>query len=235
VSEAHDRELGLVRDDLEIRRLPAPRDEVRGEVDVVLDQTSEPRGAEVLPRQPQLQRSPAARALEAERLGHDADGQRAELAGDARDDRRGAGARAAALAGRDEHHVRALDRVLQLVAALGRRGLPHLGVRPCTEAARRLCADVDLHVRVDDEERLGVRVRRDEVNAAEARVDHAVDRVRSAAADPDDLDHCQVIACLIAYAQRPSTSSSTVAHGFVSHRQRPRLSAIYGAVNASPA
>ena len=51
----------------------------------------------------------APRALELERLGHDADGEDAELLGGARDDGRGARAGAAAHAGGDEHHVRAGD------------------------------------------------------------------------------------------------------------------------------
>ena len=44
-------------------------------------------------------------AFEAERLGDDADGERAAVARDLRDDRRRAGAGAAAHAGGDEHHV----------------------------------------------------------------------------------------------------------------------------------
>ena len=56
-------------------------------------------------------------ALELERARDDADGQRADLLlGDLGDDRRGAGAGAAALAGGDEDHVRALERLLDLVA-----------------------------------------------------------------------------------------------------------------------
>ena len=61
------------------------------------------------------------RALELERRRDDADRERTELARDLRDDRRRAGAGAAALARRDEHHVRAAQRVLQLVVALVRR------------------------------------------------------------------------------------------------------------------
>ena len=60
----------------------------------------------------------AALALERERARDDADGERAELLGELGDDRRGAGAGAAALAGGDEDHVRALERLAQLVAAL---------------------------------------------------------------------------------------------------------------------
>ena len=55
-------------------------------------------------------------------------------------------------------------------------------------------ADVDLHVGVAHHERLRVGVHRDELDAGEARVDHPVDGVRAAAADADDLDHCEVVA-----------------------------------------
>ena len=59
-------------------------------------------------------------ALELERARDDADGERADLVlGDLGDDGRGTGAGAAALAGGDEDHVRALQRLLDLVAALG--------------------------------------------------------------------------------------------------------------------
>ena len=51
------------------------------------------------------------RPLELERHRDDADRQRADLARDPRDDGRGAGAGAAALAGGDEHHVAAAQRV----------------------------------------------------------------------------------------------------------------------------
>ena len=59
-------------------------------------------------------------ALEGERLGDHADRQRAKLAGDAGDDRRGAGPGAAAHAGRDEDHVGAAQEVVdQLLGLLG--------------------------------------------------------------------------------------------------------------------
>jgi hypothetical protein len=56
---------------------------------------------------------------------------------------------------------------------------------------------VDLLVGLDHEERLCVRVDGDELAAAKARLDHAVDGVRAAAAGADDLDHGEVIARLI--------------------------------------
>ena len=71
---------------------------------------------------------------------------------------------------------------------------PDRGIGAGAETARRLRADVDLHVGVRHQQRLGVGVDGDELDAAEARVDHAVDRVRAAAADADDLDHREVVA-----------------------------------------
>ena len=137
----------------------------------------------------------ALRALELERAGDDAHGERADLVlGDLRDHGRGAGAGAAALAGGDEHHVRALERLLDVVARLGRRALPDLRVRARAEALREVVADVQLDVGIGHLERLGIRVAGDELHAGEAGVDHPVDGVGSAAADADDLDHREIAA-----------------------------------------
>jgi hypothetical protein len=56
---------------------------------------------------------------------------------------------------------------------------------------------VDLDVRVAHQQRLRVGVHRDELDAAKARIDHAVDRVGAAAADADDLDDGEVVAALV--------------------------------------
>ena len=140
-------------------------------------------------RDPDLRLLGALRALERERARHDADGQGTKLAGGLGDDRRAARAGAAAFARGDEDHVRALERLLDLVAALERCRLADLGIRAGAEAARRGGADVELHVGVAHEQRLRVGVHRDELDALEAGVDHAVDRVGSSAADADDFDH----------------------------------------------
>ena len=141
---------------------------------------------------PLLGRGAAARALEAERRRHDADGERAELARDARDDRCGAGARAAALARSHEDHVGAAERGAQLIHRL-------LGGRPAdgrigagAEAVRELLSDRDLRRRVRDGERLPVGVHGDEVHLRDPRVHHAVDRVQPGAAHPDDADRGDV-------------------------------------------
>ena len=104
------------------------------------------------------------------------------------DDGRPAGAGAAALAGRDEHQVGAAQRRLELVAR-GLHGLAaDLGIGAAAEAVRDLLADVDLDVGVAHVELLHVGVDGDELDALDARVDHAVHGVGAGAADADHLD-----------------------------------------------
>ena len=134
----------------------------------------------------------AARAFEAERRRDDADGERAELAGDPRDDRRGAGAGAAALAGGDEDHVRAAEGVLDLVVALLGGAAADVRLGAGAETLRQLAADVDLDRRVRELELLHVGVDGDELDLRDAGVDHPVDRVQAGAADADDADHRQI-------------------------------------------
>ena len=85
----------------------------------------------------------ATAALEAERLGDDADGESADLAGEAGDDRGGAAAGAAAGAGGDEDHVGALQQALDLVLFLEGGPVADLRIGPGAEAARLLVADVN--------------------------------------------------------------------------------------------
>ncbi len=109
-------------------------------------------------------------------------------------DRRAAGAGAAALAGGDEHHVGALERLLDLLGGAPRRpARPTSGSLPGAEAAGELAADVELHVGVAHQQRLRVGVDGDELDALQPGVDHAVDGVDAAAADADDLDDRQVV------------------------------------------
>ena len=83
-------------------------------------------------------------ALELERLGHDGDRERAELAGEAGDDRRGAGAGATAHAGGDKHHVCPVERLDQLVGVFERRLAPDVGVGAGAKTLRQLAADLNL-------------------------------------------------------------------------------------------
>ena len=135
----------------------------------------------------------AAPALEGERPGHHADGQRAERAGDPGDDGRAAGAGAAALAGGDEDHVGALEDLLDLLGVVLGGLLADLGVGAGAQTAGQLAADVELDVGVAHQQGLRVGVDGDELDALEADLDHPVDRVDAAATDPDDLDDGQVV------------------------------------------
>ena len=74
-----------------------------------------------------------------------------------------------------------------------RRCSPTSGSEPGAEAPRGLPADVELHLRVGHEQRLGVGVDGDELDAPEACLDHPVHRVHAAATDADDLDHGEVV------------------------------------------
>ena len=76
---------------------------------------------------------------------------------------------------------------------------------------------LELDVGVAHRERLGVGVRRDELDAAQACVDHAVDRIGSAAADADDLDDCEVAAAL--HGSVPS-DPSVIVEGLTPARAR---------------
>ena len=87
-------------------------------------------------REAELGAARALAALEEERLGHDADGERAFFAGELRDDGRRAGAGAAAHAGGDEDHVGAGDELLDALHVLERRLAALLGVGAGAEAAR---------------------------------------------------------------------------------------------------
>ena len=133
-------------------------------------------------------------ALEHEGPRDHADRERPELLGELRDDRRGAGAGAAALARRDEDHVGALDRVAQLVLALDGRLIADVGVGARSQAPRDLAADVDLDVGIAHLQRLGVGVDGDELDAPQSCIDHAIDRVGASAAHADDFDDREVVA-----------------------------------------
>src|SRR6185437_17068472 len=119
-------------------------------------------------------------------------GERADLAGDPGDDRRRAGAGAAALPGGDEHHVRpaqgGLDAVVGILGGLA----ADLGVGAGAEPLGALTADVDLDRRVRHLHLLLVGVHGDELDPADAGVDHAVHGVAAAPADADDADDGQV-------------------------------------------
>jgi hypothetical protein len=127
-------------------------------------------------------------ALEAERLGDHADGERAAVAGDLGDHRRGAGAGAAAHAGGHEHHVGARDGVGDLLDRLLGRAAADVGVGAGAQALGERAAQADLVGREVRLERLAIGVGRDELDAVEVASDHRVDGVAAATTYADDQD-----------------------------------------------
>ena len=104
------------------------------------------------------------------------------------DDGSGARSGSASLARGHEHHVRAPERVLDLVVRVLGGLAADLGVGAGSEAAREVAADVELGRRVRVAELLHVGVDRDELDLGNSRIDHPVDGVQPGAADTDDLD-----------------------------------------------
>src|SRR5262249_30496270 len=155
----------------------------------------------------------APRALELEGPRDNRDRERPHLAGELGDHRRAAAAGAAALAGGDEDQVRPAQGAADVVLALAERVLAERGVAAGAAAARELKPDREAHVRLAAIERLAVRVDRDELDAADAGLDHAVDRVDAGAADADAPDNRQVAGALRGRAGRLAAPGGQVALG----------------------
>ncbi len=156
----------------------------------------------------------AATGLERERRGDDRYGEDAHAARDlGRDgDRAGAGATAHAAGQKD--HVGAFERLADLVAALERGLAPDLPAPAGSEALGELRPDLDLGGCLAQFERLRIGVGGDVFDAFEPDVDHAVDGVRAAAAEPKDLDHgagCVhgLFLDLATFVYRPTDTRST--------------------------
>ena len=130
----------------------------------------------------------ALQALEHEGLGHHADGQRTHLTGRARDDRRGAGAGAAAHARGDEHHVRAGQHLADALGILESGGAADIGIGAGAKSLGQGLADLDLGRRLVGLQHLAVGVGGHEIHALDTGFDHGVDGVAAAATHADHLD-----------------------------------------------
>ena len=115
---------------------------------------------------PALGRAHAPLALELERLGHDADGEDAFLARGAGDDRRSTCAGSAAHAGGDEGHVAAGEMRLDVGHGLFGGGGADVRLGACTEAFGDMGAHLDAALGARAQQRLGVGVGDDELDAA---------------------------------------------------------------------
>ena len=149
----------------------------------------------------------AASTFEAEGTRDNTNRECSEFACDLGNHRSGACTRAATLAGSHEHHVGSAKGLLDLFLALNGGLATDIGVRAGAKAARNLSTELNLDVGVRHQECLCVRVGGDELYATQARVNHAIDRVAAAAADADDLDHCQICPATVSHCHdRPPLS-----------------------------
>ena len=126
--------------------------------------------------------------FEGERLRDDGDRERAELRGQRGDDRRGAGAGAAAHAGGDEDHVGAAEGLEDAIGVFQRRLLADFGIGAGAQALGQLGPDLNLGRGQRGAHGLDVRVGDEELDALDPRLNHPVDGVPTTPAHPDDLD-----------------------------------------------
>ena len=145
--------------------------------------TVEARRVEPSVREPHL-----ARAFEAEGLGDHGDGERVEFLGQRSDHRGGAGPGAAAHAGGDEDHVRALQQLHNAVGILERRLTPDFGIGARAQTAGDLGAELQFVGHLASGQGLRVGVHREELDALQALRHHARHGVAAAAAHADDFD-----------------------------------------------
>ena len=66
-----------------------------------------------------------------------------------------------------------------------------------TQSSSQITSDIKLDVGVGHEQRLGVGVHGDELDATQIGLDHSVDGVDAATTDADDLDLCLVVLCVV--------------------------------------
>jgi hypothetical protein len=127
-------------------------------------------------------------AFERKWLRDDGYSQRVEFCSQARNDRRCTGTGTATEARRDEHHVGAFESFNDLVGVFERCLPSDIRIRARAESFGQLGTDLDFHGRFGLPEGLCVGIRNKELDAAEARRNHAVDGIGTAAAYADDLD-----------------------------------------------
>ena len=73
------------------------------------------------------------------------------------------------------------------------RTSPDLRIGASTETASKLTADVELDVGITHQERLSVRINRNELDSSEPKFDHPVDSIDATAANADHLDNGEVV------------------------------------------
>ena len=135
----------------------------------------------------------ATTALKGEGSSHNTDGQSAQGAGNTCHDGCATGTGAATLTSGHEDHICALEDFLNFLRVILGCLTANLGVCARAKTAGQLTTDIQLDVCIRHEQSLGVSVNSNELNAAQANLNHSVDCVDATAADTNDLDDCQVV------------------------------------------
>jgi hypothetical protein len=104
------------------------------------------------------------------------------------DDRRGAGAGAAAHARGDEDHVRAGQDLADALGILERGGAADVGIGPGAEPLGQRLANLDLGRRLVGFQHLAIRIGGHEIHAQNGSLNHGVDGIAAASAHTHDLD-----------------------------------------------
>ena len=138
-----------------------------------------------------------AAALKGKGLGHDANGQNAQLVCHLGHHRGSARAGAAAHTGGDEHHLRTAQGIGDIVLAFLGGALADLRVSACAAALGELCAQLHLHGGAAVVQCLLVRVHGHKLYALQPCCHHAVHSVAAAAANTYHLDVGYILHFLI--------------------------------------
>ncbi len=125
-------------------------------------------------------------AFKLERLGHHTHGQNALGPQGFGDNRRGAGAGAAAHAGGDKGHVGTRHMIENLINGFFRRCPADIGTGATAQTLGNGRAQLDAAVRRALRQGLGVRVGDNELDPFQAGRDHVVDGIAAGTADADD-------------------------------------------------
>ncbi len=120
-----------------------------------------------------------------ERLGHDADGENTAFTSSTRHDRSSTGTGAAAHACRHEAHVGAVQMIDDFVDAFFSSRTANLWLGTSTKTLCNGSAELDHAFGLRHRQSLSVGVGHDKIHAAQAGIDHIVDRIATAAADTE--------------------------------------------------
>jgi hypothetical protein len=139
-----------------------------------------------------------------ERLRHNTNRQRADRLRDSRNNGCAAGTSSATLTRGHKNEVSAREALFDLLSVVFSSVASDLWVSTSAEPPGEFSANVELDVGIAHEKGLRVSVDGDELDSANASLNHAVDSVYSATTDTDDLDYGKVIIAAGSHGNPPT-------------------------------